>query len=200
MFYYLTGKITVIDTNLAVIDCGGVGYACHVSNFTLSQIKLGQECRLYTYCNIKEDTFDIYGFAGRDELHCFELLLGVTGVGPKAAISILSVASPDQLTLAVMTGDEKTIVMAPGVGKKMAQRIILELKDKMGGELDISGGVSSVGTVPAAQTGKIAAATSALLNLDFTQAEAAAALKGADTEQMSVEDLIRYALRKRALS
>ena len=200
MFYYLTGKITVIDTNLAVIDCNGVGYACHVSNFTLSQIKLGQECRLYTYCNIKEDAFDIFGFSGKDELHLFEKLLSVSGVGPKAALSILSVATPDQLTLAIMTGDQKTITMAAGVGPKVAQRVLLELKDKIGGELDLSGGASSIVTVSAAQTGKVSAATAALLSLEFTQAEAAAALKGADTEQMSVEELIRYALRKRALS
>ncbi len=200
MFYYLTGKITVLDTNLAVIDCNGVGYACHVSNFTLAQLKLGQECRLFTYCHIKEDAFDIFGFSGKEELRLFEKLLNVSGVGPKAAISILSVSTPDQLMLAIMTGDQKTITMAAGVGPKVAQRVILELKDKIGGELDLSGGAASTGTVPAAQTGKVAAATAALLSLEFTQAEAAAALKGADTEQMSVEELIRYALRKRALS
>lgn len=200
MFYYLTGKITILDTNLAVIDCGGVGYACHVSSFTLSQLHIGEECRLYTYCNIREDAFDIFGFSGRDELRLFEQLLTVTGVGPKAAISILSVATPDQLTLSVMTGDERTITMAPGVGKKLAQRIILELKDKLGGELDFSTGAGPVSPVPAAQSSKLATATAALMELQLSQAEAQEALKGADVENMSVQDLIRYALHKRALS
>lgn len=199
MFYYLTGKITIMDTNLAVIDCGGVGYACHVSNYTLSQLHIGDECRLYTYCNIREDAFDIFGFSGRDELRLFELMLTVTGVGPKAAISILSVATPDQLTLAIMTGDERTIVMAPGVGKKLAQRIILELKDKLGGELDFSGGAGTVAATPA-QSGKTSTATAALMELGFSQAEAAESLKGADVENLSVQELIRFALRKRALS
>lgn len=201
MFYYLTGKITVLDTNLAVIDCGGVGYACHVSNFTQAQLKLGQECRLFTFCNIREDAFDIFGFTGKDELHLFEHLIGVSGVGPKVALSILSVATPDQLTLAIMTGDEKTILSASGVGKKTAQRILLELKDKLGGELDFSGGVSAMpGAAPSQQSGKIATATAALVGLQFSQAEAAAALKGADAENMSVEELIRYALVKSARS
>lgn len=200
MFYYLTGKITILDTNLAVMDCGGIGYACHVSNFTLSQLRTGQECRLYTYCYIKEDAFDIFGFISREELRLFEQLLSVSGVGPKAALAILSVATPDQLKLAIMTGDEKTIKMASGVGPKVAQRVLLELKDKVGGELDFSAGVSAASIAPAQQSGKLATATQALVGLEFTQAEAAAALKGADVENMSVEELIRYALRKRALS
>lgn len=200
MFYYLNGKITMLDKNLAVVDCGGVGYACHVSNYTLSQLRVGEESRLYTFCSIREDAFDIFGFSGRDELRLFEQLITVSGVGTKVALAILSVATPDQLTLSVMTGDEKTITMAAGVGKKLAQRIILELKDKLGGELDFSGGVSYADMMPAQPSGKLATATAALLELEFSQAEAAAALKGADTEHMTVEELIRYALRKRALS
>lgn len=200
MFYYLDGKITILDTNLAVVDCGGVGFACHVSNFTQSQLRVGEMCRLFTYCSIREDAFDIFGFYGRDELRLFEKLISVSGVGPKVALAILSVATPDQLTLAIMTGDAKTITMASGVGPKVAQRVILELKDKIGGELDFSGGAAASGIAPVQQTGKIATATQALVGLEFTQAEAAAALKGADAENMSVEELIRYALRKRALS
>ena len=132
MFYYLNGTITLLDANLAVVDCGGVGYACHTTNYTLARLQLGKPAKLFTYCNIKEDAFDIFGFSTREELNCFERLLGVTGVGPKAALAILSVVSPEQLTLAVMTQDDKTITMAQGVGKKLAQRIILELKDKLG--------------------------------------------------------------------
>ena len=199
MFYYLTGKITVMEANLAVVDCDGVGYACHTTAYTLSRLHMGEEHRLYTYCNIREDAFDIYGFGSREELRCFELLLGVTGVGPKAALAILSVTTPDQFTLAVMTGDEKTMTMAPGVGKKLAQRIILELKDKMGGELDVSAGVSAPAGMSAPVGGKTATATAALAELGYSQTEIAAALKGADTDKLSVEELVRYALRAMVL-
>ena len=188
MFYYLTGTITLLDANLAVVDCGGVGYACHASNYTLAQLKLGQEQRLYTFCNIKEDAFDIYGFSSREELRLFEQLTGVTGVGPASALAILSVLSPDQLTLAIMTGDEKSITRAKGVGAKSAKRIILELKDKLGGTLD---GFQ----VPAAQSGKLATATTALVELGYSQSEASSALKGADPEKMTVEELVRFGLR-----
>ena len=100
MFYYLNGTITLLDANLAVVDCGGVGYACHTTNYTLARLQLGKPAKLFTYCNIKEDAFDIFGFSTREELNCFERLLGVTGVGPKAALAILSVVSPEQLTQA----------------------------------------------------------------------------------------------------
>lgn len=89
MFYYLNGTITLLDANLAVVDCGGVGYACHTTNYTLARLQLGKPAKLFTYCNIKEDAFDIFGFSTREELNCFERLLGVTGVGPKAALAIL---------------------------------------------------------------------------------------------------------------
>jgi Holliday junction DNA helicase RuvA len=195
MFYYLTGTITLLDANLAVVDCGGVGYACHASNYTLAQLKLGQEQRLYTFCNIKEDAFDIYGFSSREELRLFEQLTGVTGVGPASALAILSVLSPDQLTLAIMTGDEKSITRAKGVGAKSAKRIILELKDKLGGTLDFSNGTPDGFQVPAAQSGKLATATTALVELGYSQSEASSALKGADPEKMTVEELVRFGLR-----
>lgn len=196
MFYYLHGKISLIDANLAVVDCGGVGYACFASNYTLSELRVGEEHRLFTHCNIKEDAFDIYGFATREELHLFEQLITVTGVGPASALAILSVLSPDQLTLAIMTGDEKSITMAKGIGAKSAKRIILELKEKIGGTLDLSQGQASVGAgIPVQQNGKTALATAALAELGYSQSEAAAALKGAEVEHMSVEELVRYGLR-----
>lgn len=195
MFYYLTGKVALLDANLAVIDCGGVGYACHASNYTLSQLRVGEEKRLYTYCNIKEDAFDIYGFATRDELRLFQQLTSVTGVGPTSGLLILSALTPDQLTLAILTGDEKSITMAKGIGAKTAKRIILELKDKIGGELDFSqGGGAPVGAV-VQPNGKLSTATAALAELGYSQAEATAALKGADVDKLSVEELIRYGLR-----
>ena len=147
MFYYLRGTVAAIEEGLAVIDCGGVGFACYTTSATLSRLKPGSEQTLYTYCSIREDAFDIYGFATREEQNCFRLLLGVSGVGPKAALAILSVLPPDRLTLAIMTGDEKALAAANGVGKKMAQRVILELRDKIGSSvqtLDFSGGAAAV--------------------------------------------------------
>lgn len=196
MFYYLNGKISLIDANLAVVDCGGVGYACFASNYTISQLRIGEEHRLFTHCNIKEDAFDIYGFATRDELHLFEQLITVTGVGPASALAILSVLTPDQLTLAIMTGDEKSITRAKGIGAKSAKRIILELKEKIGGSLDFFQGQGSAAAgIPVQQNGKISLATAALAELGYSQSEAASALKGADAEHMSVEELVRYGLR-----
>ena len=198
MFYYLNGTITLLDANLAVVDCGGVGYACHTTNYTLARLQLGKPAKLFTYCNIKEDAFDIFGFSTREELNCFEQLLGVTGVGPKAALAILSVVSPEQLTLAVMTQDDKTITMAQGVGKKLAQRIILELKDKLGAsQLELNTAEFSGSGAPV-RGSRAAEATAALVGLGYSQTEAAAALKGIDIENLSIEDVIRRALRAAA--
>lgn len=194
MFYYLNGTVSVLDTNLAVLDCGGVGYACHTTSYTLSQLQLGMKQKLFTYCHIKEDAFDIYGFASKEELHCFNRLLSVSGVGTKAALAILSVLSPSQFTLAVMTGDEKALTMAQGVGKKMAQRIILELKDKLSGE---SVALNGADVPPAIVVGsnKAAEASAALASLGYSQSEIGLALKGVDVEQLSLEEIVRHALR-----
>ena len=198
MFYYLNGTVALLDANLAVIDCGGVGYACHTSNYTLARLQTGKPAKLFTYCNIKEDAFDIYGFSTREELDCFRRLIGVTGVGTKAALAILSAVSPDQLTLAVMTQDDKTITMAQGVGKKLAQRIILELKDKLGAsQLELNTAQMAASGTPV-RGSKTAEATAALVGLGYSQTEAAAALKGLDVENLSIEDIIRQALRAAA--
>ena len=213
MFYYLNGTITLLDANLAVVDCGGVGYACHTTNYTLARLQLGKPAKLFTYCNIKEDAFDIFGFFTREELNCFERLLGVTGVGPKAALAILSVVSPEQLTLAVMTQDDKTITMAQGVGKKLAQRIILELKDKLGASQLELNTAEFAGAGVLARGSKAAEATAALVGLGYSQPQEfgfypsftvrdyldyTAALKGIDIENLSIEDVIRRALRAAA--
>lgn len=197
MFYYLQGKIAVLEPGLAVVDCGGVGYACHTTAFTAGSLRLGQEARLYIRESIREDAFDLYGFATREELKCFQLLLGVSGVGPKAALAILSAGGPQTLTLAVMTGDEKALTVAQGVGKKLAQRIILELKDKIGGasgELDFSGPGPAI---PAGDSAR-ALAVAALQELGYAQGEIAAALKGCDPAA-TTEELVRYALRAMVL-
>ena len=194
MLYYVSGEVTVLEPGLAVIDCGGVGYGCRITAYTAAQLKLGKSARLYITESIREDAYDLYGFIDKEEKRCYELLTSVTGVGPKAAIAILS-AGPQNFTLAVMTGDEKLLTAAQGVGKKLAQRIILELKDKIGGgtmEIDFSAGAAA--SVPVQSGNTIALATAALQELGYSPAEIHNALKGADPNA-STEDLVRYALR-----
>ena len=193
MLYYVSGPVTVLEPGLAVIDCGGVGYGCRVTAYTAGQLKLDQKTKLYITESIREDAFDLYGFISREEQHCFQLLTSVTGVGPKAAMGILSGGGPQNFTLAVMTGDEKLLTAAPGVGKKLAQRIILELKDKVGGssvELDFSTGASAAPI----QQGNTALATAALQELGYSPAEIATALKGVNPTA-TTEEMVRYALR-----
>ena len=192
MLYYVSGTVTVLEPGLAVIDCGGVGYGCRVTAYTAAQLKLDKPARLYITESIREDAFDLYGFSSREEQRCYELLTSVNGVGPKAAMAILA-AGPQNFTLAVMTGDEKLLTAAQGVGKKSAQRIILELKDKVGGgnvELDFSAGVSAA-SVP---SGNATMANAALQELGYSASEIAQALKGADPNA-STEELVRFALR-----
>ena len=195
MIYYVSGQVTVLEPGLAVIDCGGVGYGCRVTAYTAGQLKLNQNARLYVTESIREDAFDLYGFISREEQRCYELLTSVNGVGPKAAMAILSSGGPQNFTLAVMTGDEKMLTAAQGIGKKIAQRIILELKDKIGGssvELDFSTGPAV--SAPAQQGGNVALARAALQELGYSPAEIQTALKGADPNA-STEDLVRHALR-----
>ena len=199
MFYYLDGTVAELLPYLAVIDCGGVGYACKTTNNTLSQLKKGQRGRVYTYLNVGEDVFDLYGFATQAELNSFKMLIGVSGVGPKAALAILSVGTPDTLAMAIITGDEKTLTAAPGVGKKIAQRIILELKDKMAKEsaasgLSFSGGRGAA--IPAAFSNKATEAAAALAVLGYTSQEVSVALKGVDVENLPLEEIIRQSLKK----
>ena len=193
MLYYVSGPVTVLEPGLAVIDCGGVGYGCRVTAYTAAQLKLDKPAKLYITESIREDAFDLFGFISREEQRCYELLTTVNGVGPKAAMAILS-AGPQNFTLAVMTGDEKLLTAAQGVGKKLAQRIILELKDKVGSSntaLDFSGPTVSA-PVNAGNAASLAQA--ALQELGYSPAEIAQALKGADPNA-STEDLVRYALR-----
>lgn len=195
MFYYLEGTVAHIEPYLAVVDCGGVGYACRTTNTTLAALKTGARGRLYTYLNVGEGVFDLYGFATQGELGSFRRLLSVSGVGPKAALGILSSTTPEGLAMAVVTGDEKTLMLAPGVGKKLAQRIILELKDKLSGEQP-SGGLPA--SVPAAPAGKAAEAAQALAVLGYSQSDVSAALKGLDADALPLEELVRQALRRMA--
>jgi len=194
MIYYVSGPVTVLEPGLAVIECGGVGYGCRVTGYTAAQLKLNQPTRLYVTESIREDAFDLYGFISKEEQRCYELLTSVNGVGPKAAMAILSAGGPQNFTLAVMTGNDKMLTAAQGVGKKIAQRIILELKDKVGGsdvELDFSAGAPAAAP---AQQGSAALARAALQELGYSPAEINAALKGVDPAA-STEEMVRFALR-----
>lgn len=194
MIYFVSGIVAVLEPGLAVIDCNGVGYGCRVTNYTAAQLKLNQNARLYITESIREDAYELYGFESKEEQRCFELLTTVNGVGPKAAMAILSAGGPQNFTLAVMTGDEKLLTAAQGVGKKIAQRIILELKDKIGGggmELDFSGVKSSA---PVPQSNNAALANAALQELGYSASEIAVALKGVDPDA-TTEEMVRHALR-----
>ena len=196
MFYYVNGTVTELEAGLAVIDCGGVGYACATTNYTLSQLKKGERAKLYTYLNVREDAMELFGFASQSELRSFKLLIGVSGVGPKAALSILSATTPQQLAMAVVMGDEKALTAAQGVGKKIAQRIILELKDKLAkeqGNFDAGSGAAAVLPV---QNNKAGEAAAALAVLGYGSQEISAALKGIDMEALPLEEIIRQSLKK----
>lgn len=196
MFYYLNGTIAEIGANLAVVDCGGVGYACATTNYTLAQLRKGEKAKLYTYLHVREDIFEIYGFATQGELNSFKMLIGVSGVGPKAALAILSSATPDQLTLAVVSGDEKTLTAAPGIGKKIAQRIILELKDKLSKDPGRFAADSGVSVALPARSDKSGEAAAALAVLGYTAQDIAVALKGIDMDALPLEEIIRQALKR----
>ena len=197
MFYYIEGIVSTIAQNLAVIDAGGVGYACITTLSTLSRLETGKKARLYTYCYIKEDAFDIYGFFDQGEKRCFEQLISVSGVGPKAAVSILSTCTPESLAIAIISDDETALTIAPGIGKKLAQRIILELKDKISKE---TAALKSGGYVPprgdqGQPASKIRDAAAALAVLGFSQGEISASLRNIDAAQLTTEEIIREVLK-----
>ena len=197
MFYYVSGPVAHMEANLAVIDCGGVGYACRTTSHTLSKLKQGEKAKLFTHLNTREDAVELFGFGTQEERNLFRQLISVSGVGPKAALSILSATTPANLALSIITGDEKALTCAPGIGKKIAQRVILELKDKLAAEEAV---VSGKGSVPVTIGGlphsKKSEATAALAVLGYGSAEIAAALKGIDMDALSLEDIIRQALKK----
>lgn len=196
MFYFIRGTVAHTAPGLVVIDAHGVGYALNTSYLSASSVKTGDTATFYTYLYVREDIFDLYGFATQEELTCFKQLIAISGVGPKAAAAILGVVTPQKLALAVVTGDEKALCQAPGIGKKLAQRIILELKDKMAkNQLESA---SEAEGLPAdlPSGGALDDALAALTVLGYSRAQALAALKGADAAAMSVDELIRTALKK----
>lgn len=198
MIYSLRGRLIDSGPHTVVVECAGVGYGCRVTLNTLRQLPpIGGEAFLHTYMVVREDAMELYGFADTAELICFKLLISVNGVGPKAALSILSDFSPDRLALLIASGDAKSITKAAGVGPKMAQRIVLELKDKVGAaDLGIADEtVEAAGA--ASKSGNAAEAVAALTALGYAQSEAALAVGRLDS-QLSVEELIRQALKSMA--
>ena len=194
MFYHLAGTVSDIDINLAVVDCGGVGYAVNTTVNTLSKIKLNEKAKLYISEYIKEDSFELYGFATLSEKRCFDMLLTVSGIGPKAAQAILSAATPEGLAIAIMNGDEKAITVAQGVGKKIAQRVILELKDKVSKEMGSSSVELPVIHSPADGDSRNEA-VAALMVLGYSTPEINSAFKGMDISGMSTEQIVKIALK-----
>ena len=194
MFYYLNGTVAEIDINLAVIDCGGVGYAVNTTANTISHLKVNEKAKLYISESIKEDAFDLYGFATLQEKRCFEMLLTVSGIGPKAAQSILSSNTPESLALAIMNGNEKIITAAPGVGKKIAQRVILELKDKISKEsVNVSAEMPAI--ITPADSGTRSDAIAALMVLGYSAPEINSVLSKNDVSGMSTEQIIKLVLK-----
>jgi Holliday junction DNA helicase RuvA len=202
MFYYLSGSVAEIEPGLAVIDCGGVGYACATTNYTLAQLKKGERAKLYTYMNIntnaKDDVVELFGFASQSELKSFKMLINVNGVGPRAALSILSSTTPSSLATSIITEDEKALTAAPGIGKKIAQRIILELKDKLAKEQNVVGfsDIQGVGVAASVTKNKASEASAALSVLGYGSQEIASALRGIDMDKLSLEEIIRQALKQ----
>lgn len=197
MYYYVSGVVAHVEPYLAVIECGGVGYACRTTSYTLSQIKKGDQAKLFTYLNVREDAMDLYGFASQEELKLFRQLISVSGVGPKAALGILSSSSPANLAMSIITGDEKSLTAAQGVGKKIAQRVILELKDKLAKGQTISASGDSVAgpVMTIIPQNKLSEASAALAVLGYSQAEISLALKGIDMDSHPLEQIIRLALK-----
>ncbi len=197
MFYQITGELLQTEMSAAVIDCGGVGYYVNISSSTLQKIagKRGDRVRLFTYLKVSEDALDLYGFYEYEELQIFKLLISVSGVGAKSALSILSGLTLEELTLAVSTGDAKAIARANGVGSKTAARIILELKDKLGGAVGDIGKAELSGTAVAMPTSALDDAASTLMALGYTRAEAQSALRGVPSDA-SLDELVKYALKK----
>ena len=197
MYYYVSGTVAHVEPYLAVIDCGGVGYACRTTTYTLSQIKKGDKAKLFTYLSVREDAMDLYGFASQEELKLFQQLISVSGVGPKAALGILSSSSPANLAMNIITGNEKALTAAPGVGKRIAQRVILELKDKLakGQTVGASGENVAGPAVTIIPQNKLSEASAALAVLGYSQAEINVALKGIDIDSLPLEQVIRLALK-----
>lgn len=195
MIYSLQGELTYWEQGLAVVECGGVGYACRTTMNTLAKIRDSETVKLFTYLHVTENSLDLFGFADKSELSSFKQLISVSGVGPKAALSVLSDITPSKLALCITTGDSKTLTRSPGIGAKIAQRIVLELKDKVSKEQKISS--AELASAPFVGGSSFSDAILALQTLGFDATQCASALSGADPNS-TVEDLIKFGLKNLA--
>lgn len=204
MFYYISGKLTALEPNFAVVDAVGIGYKLTISGTTYAAmphhltVQEAPTVKLYTYMAVREDGIELFGFISEDELSSFKLLISVSGVGPKAAISILSELTPAKLAIAICSDDKKAISRANGIGPKTAARIVLELKDKLKGQsfIDTEGTITAEELSTSTPSGKKKDAEDALTVLGYSRSEAAAALKTINTESLEVDEIIRQALKK----
>lgn len=198
MFYYISGKAAAAEPGMVVVDAGGVGYAINTSYTSARAVKPGETATFYTYLHVREGIFELYGFIRKEELACFKQLIAVSGVGPKAALAILGSVTPEKLALCVISGDEKALTAAPGIGKKLAQRILLEMKDKMSkDQLEAASGASgAVLTELAAPGGAMEDALAALAVLGYPRAVAVNALQGVDTAGLATDEIVRAALKR----
>lgn len=196
MFYHIEGTVAEFGQNLVVIDCNGLGFALNTTVNTQSVLRIGERAKLFVAESIGETNFDLFGFATKNEKRCFELLVSVSGIGPKAALSILSYNTPESLTLAILNDDVKSLTVAPGIGKKIAQRVVMELKDKLGKELGpIDSGFSAAVIQPAAD-GALGDALAALSVLGYGSAEVAPVIKTLDTSSLTTEQIIKAVLKQ----
>lgn len=205
MFYYISGKLALANPSIAVIDAGGIGYKLTISENTYNSLparhtQSAPDVKLYTYLAVREDDVELFGFHSEAELNSFKMLLGVSGIGPKAAISILSLLTPEKFAIAVCTEDKKTIAKANGIGPKTAARVILELKDKLLKETDLSAaadeGVAAAVVQMPQSSSKLRDAQDALLVLGYSKADVQRALSTIDTQSLEVSEIIKKALTK----
>ncbi len=196
MFYYLNGTLAMAETSTAVIDCGGVGYRLTISGSTLGHLsgKIGNTVKLYTHMAVREDDIELFGFFSPEELSAFRMLISVSGVGPKAAMSVLSLLSPEKFAIAVSSGDTKGLSKAPGVGAKTAARIVLELKDKISKEIK-SDAAEGDGVEQDSDSSKLSDSLNTLMVLGYTRSEAVSALKKVNIDALPLEDIIKEALK-----
>ncbi len=200
MFYSLRGKLAFTDPAFVVLDCGGVCFKCFTSLNTIRSLpSAGSEVTLFTHMLVKEDALDLYGFFTTQELECFRLLISVSGIGPKAAVSILSELTPDKLAISIASGDAKALTRAQGVGKKIAERAVLELKSKITGVAASAADVSAAASVSADTGSDAAEAVEALVALGYGRSDAAVAVGSMD-KSLSVDEMIRQGLKMLAAS
>ena len=197
MLYHIEGVVSELGPGLAVIDCGGIGFGMAVTTYTLAGLKAGEKAKLFVAESIGENNFDLFGFLDKNERRCFEMLTSVSGIGPKAAMSILSHNTPEGLAMAIMSNNEKALTVAPGIGKKIAQRVILELKDKVSREVSsVDFSTPSITPTALSSSSAVSDALTGLGVLGYSSAEIAPVLKKLDTGSMTAEQIIRAVLKQ----